>query len=117
MSKNTTELLSIEEWTENLIRTLIMENIKLLAEEEKRLGAHYKGHLFTSFLASFVGALLYKTVEGKAKSSKAFVTMQGLVEDAVAAGFSGAVTQATGKSAEYYCQVKVVPEPSSKEVC
>ncbi len=106
-----------DEWTQIFIRTVVIENIKLLSDEEKRLGPQYRGHLFSSFLASYVGALAYTPLNStKSVTSKSFLMIKSIVEEAVSAGFTGAVAQALTDKLEFYCQVKTVPEPQSKKV-
>lgn len=110
---------------EDLAQQLVCETFKLLDILEKQSGA---GQLPSKFLACFIGALVFRQLSAKLPSSmgqeekykiacKNFTNVKSAAQDAVAAGFSGAMSSYSGMSVEYYCQVKAVPEAANKEPC
>lgn len=112
-----TKVQTLEEWTLAFVKASVLEIVKVIAEEERNLGPKYAGHLFSSFLASYIGALVYKPLsEGHTSNSIYFTRVKSLIQEAVSAGFTGAVEQGTGNRTDYYCQVKVVPQPQTDKV-
>lgn len=83
------------------------------------------------FLGCLVATLIAKSVEEKlttgakgvysTKEQRVEEAMQrlraikGTMQEAVSAGFSGGMSAFAGKDIEYYCQIKEVPMPLSKE--
>lgn len=84
--------------------------------------------LSMTFLASFIGSIVYAVLKEKPVKSKDmkdaldftannFLELKIGMQNAMAAGFQGAMQEYSGKSVEYYCQVKTVPEPVNKQPC
>ena len=48
---------------------------------------------------------------------EAFVSYKAGIQEAVAAAFTAAMSNFSGKELEYYCLIKPVPEPPTKQVC
>lgn len=56
-----------------------------------------------------------KSVEELHKLTQdSFATMKFSIQEAVALGFTDAMSSYAGKHLEYFCQVKTVPEPTGK---
>lgn len=110
--------------SDQLAATLVTETYKLIDAQ----GA-ISSKIAIMFLARFVGTLLYRSLAApspdscKTKEAKSNFTLQNFakvkaaVQEAIAAGFSGAMHTYVGEPMEYYCQVKPVGPPVNKEPC
>lgn len=83
--------------------------------------------LHVNFIARFIGAYVYQALMQKPEkpcskddllkfTRENFKASKQAIQDAVSAAFTGAMNTFSGKTVEYYCQVKVVPEVKGK-VC
>lgn len=64
-------------------------------------------------LASATGKK-YSTDEKAAKALlEDYSMIKGRIQEVIGAGMSSAIQTFTGKGIEYYCQIKIIPEPSS----
>ena len=128
-TKKKDEDLTNEEWKEKFAKHLLAVTFKCIEEEEKARGVEFADGLAVSFVAGFTGALIYHILNRqhpdntKVKKelynfvSTNYSDIKLKVENAVAAGFTGALSSYSGKQVEYYCQVKVVPEPANTLAC
>jgi len=113
------------QWADEFSQMLVDETFKLLDAQTKNGKAATK-EVASIFVARFTGVLLYRTLtdsndikdknELYLHTSKNFSDLKSKLQDAVAAGFSGAMSKFTKKHVEYYCQVKPVPEPINKKM-
>lgn len=123
--------MSLTEWKEAFSQHLIDVIFKCLLEEEKERGVAFSQGVAISFLSRFIGGLVYNTLDHSTRSiqkldltgkeqfdytSKQYTEIKLSVENAVAAGFQGAMTTYSKMPIDFYCQVKTVPEPESKVV-
>lgn len=80
------------------------------------------------FLAAFIGSFVYSNLgqtfpvnlteeEKLDMATKRFQIAKEEVQNAVAEGFRGAMYSFSGRDAEYYCQVKLMPPVANKEPC
>lgn len=101
----------------------IFRAVELQDENQER-----QKQLLVTFLASFIGAVLYDTLAYKPKditdkndlyeyTSANYNALKVSVQDAVAAGFQGAMQTFSNKQVEYYCLVKTFGEPVNKQPC
>lgn len=113
--------IKFEEQAEIFSQYMVEEMCKLL----KAHAPDKFGVMMSAFLATFVGNMVYKKLQEKPETAMSkedlfkftkdnFIGVRMQVQEAVAAGVSGAMTTYSGKHVEYYCQVKPVPEPISK---
>lgn len=103
---------------------LVNENFKLLDSQTKsRGGGKAAKFVAMTFLARFIGIFIYRVLTDKKEGTKEeackyaidnLADAKSKLQDAVAAGFQGAMTTFAGKQIEYYCQVKIVPPVISK---
>lgn len=119
----TDKILTLDEWTQEFSEPVVAEVLLVLETEEDRMDC--RGELVRAFLASFVGAVIYRalisaTDEVTDKRQRLSVAMNEYalvkenIQDAVAAGFSGAMSTLSKKEVEYYCQVKPLPEAANE---
>lgn len=123
--KSNTQYISIDDWISAYSKTMALELIGLIDGQRKEKGDLVGKALTLQFLAAFTAASVVRSLgnqrEGTSAeqfeaASKGFLEHKVSVQDAVAAGFSGAMREYSGKSVDYYCQIKVVPEVVSKSV-
>lgn len=113
-----------------LSKHMVSEVIRFIEKKREDKGDDkFASDLSIQFLASYVGALVYSVLKEPPPDLKAdkdkmlehytrsFLEIKMRIQDAVSAGVAGALTTATGKSIEYYTQIKVVPEPVNKQPC
>lgn len=109
---------------------LIEDVFLTILKEEKKNPVFKKDELILHFLTAAVGSLVYTRLMEKPKGKKAkseeevyeftrdnFNRVKQDIQEAVGLAFSGSTTVFSGKTTEYYCQVKIVPEPVSKLPC
>lgn len=128
MTKKKDDDLTQEEWQEKFSTHLLKVVFKCIADEEKNRGEEFADNLGTAFIAGFVGSLVHHVLArrppvGTSKQktyeyvAAQYADIKSNIEGAVAAGFSGSLSKYSGKEVEYYCQVKIVPEPINKLAC
>ena len=101
--------------------------LEILAAQRKKLTDEQCRQIYTHFLGKVVSGIVFQAVadvpEEIEKASKqeqyewahgSYTDAKTRIQDAVAAGFQGAMEIYSGVHTEYYCQVKVVPEPTNK---
>lgn len=105
---------------------LVKENFRVLDLQKVKYGKTLSDRMTTHFIACFVGAAIHKvlqdcpenikTVEGRFKHvKKNFGAIKLSVQESIAAAFSAAMGEFTGKNIEYYCRITVVGEPANKK--
>lgn len=110
-----------EQWGDELAKILALESFKLINAQEKIYGPAFVETVQMSLIASFVCALVITSLNEqnpgvsnaqmeKIVESK-FLNTKGLIANAVAAGFQGAMQTFTGRPCEYYCNVGAASEP------
>lgn len=113
------------EWVNQFSKDLVVD---VLTKVKGEGDLEFQKILLVNFLASFIGALVYKTLRERPARIKTNKEMYEYaksnfneakidVQDAVAAGFQGAMEIYTGHLVEYYCQVKTVPPAKNNQVC
>lgn len=116
-----------EIWSYELSKKLVNA---VLSSIELNIGPNkkYTTEMSIHFLAAFVGALVHMALsdrgsgEIKGKELEKYVIdnfahVKHRVQEAVAAGFTGAMNEHSKEEIEYYCQVKVVPPVVNNKVC
>ena len=113
------------DWASDLANTISKETFNLLDAAGYPKGPTMNRHVKINFLAKFLGILVSEALHDVPKEIKnaedrsAFVSgnfteLRDYVQQAVAAGFEAAVADYTNKQADFYCQIKRCPEPTSK---
>lgn len=126
--KSSKDLPTLTDWCEGFAHKAALDLYQLFEEERNKVGADNYKHLTATFLAGFISALVFRSLaympEGiKSDKDKCNYAMESFgdlkvrVQEAVAAGFAGGMRTWSGKDVDYFCQVKVVPEPINKEMC
>jgi len=124
MSSNT-KVLTTQELVSSLAKTLALEMSKLIDNQAEHRGGDAAFHLSTQLLAAFVAARACNSLKVPGNltppqqfevACASFQTFKVACQEAVAAGFTAAMSEFSGQHVEYYCQIKVVPEPLSKLV-
>ncbi len=105
---------------------LVTKTGEYLHAIDEKHGAEVAKIVALNFIASFIGSILHKTLATKmdgmldARDQHDFVQanyadMKKQVQEAVGAGFTGAMKVFTGKDLDYYCQVKPVGDAVNKQ--
>jgi hypothetical protein len=120
-------LISLDEYREAVAKHLLEKIFKLLLTEEQKYGNVFVLKVVDKLVTGIIGGMLYRELtmtppllekeEQYEFTKAAFSKYKSGVQEAVALAFQGAMTQWSGKSVEYYCQVKPVPEPTNKYEC
>jgi len=105
---------------------LVSETFKLIEGQSK--SSLVAERLSVVFLAKFIGVLMYKNLTTETpydvqndtdKIAKFTITrfgkFKGIVQEAIAAAFSGAMQSYSGQDIEYYCQVRPIGQAVNKE--
>lgn len=113
---------TLEESVEILAKALALEMSKLIDGH----GGPTVNSIFASqFIAAFVAARACRSLSVDPQvpehkrydaSSKAFLGYLNQTSEAVSAGFTAAMSQFSGQTVEYYCQIKLVPEVASSSI-
>lgn len=122
------KLIALEEAVAILSKHVTDQIFKQVEAQKDKIGRHAADTVYMSILASLLGTLVYTTITedvgGKLTKKeveqilqKNYGHLKSGVEDAVAAGFSSAMSKYTGKDCEYYCQIKPIPAPVSTKPC
>lgn len=109
--------------------TLLAEEVYFRLEDElDKIGPDNYRHLAATFIAGLTSALVYRSltkIPGNLKTKQAkfdwaqdsFLDMKTRIQEAVASGFTGGMKAWSGKDLDYYCTIKVTPEPKNTEPC
>jgi hypothetical protein len=110
-------LTQIEHWVAETAATLARQALSKIEDQEKIVGPSYKKALTAQFLSAYVAGLVSEALnDGKGNEEKVmrnFAEAKDLVQLAAAGGFEAALGAYTGEFCEYYCTIKMVPEPLS----
>lgn len=118
---------SFQQWAEDFSVLLTNETFKLIDSKNKSNGPEAGRYVATTYLARFVGTLLFRTLTERNQLNttkeeqedfvmKNAAELKTAIQEAVSMGFQSAMTQFSGRQIEYYCQIKPVPEPVSNKV-
>lgn len=128
MSKDDFSILSSDKYIEQIAVAFVNEALDFLNKQETRWGDTISDRIAMDFLAGFVTAVLYAKLtktfpEGTSKeeiykiSQKRYLELKTEIQNSVAVGVQSAMYNYSGVFNEYYCQVKLVPEPANKKLC
>lgn len=119
----------LDKWKDEFSQHLIEVIFKSLLMEEQDRGVAFSQEVAITFLARYVGGIIYNALEHKPSgfkdltgkeqfdyTSEQYASLKHQVENAVAAGFQGAMTTYSKMPVDFYCTVKAVEEPNSKLV-
>lgn len=124
--KDTEDQGALESWCEGIATKAALDIYYLFEEQSEDVGVENHRTMMITFLAGFISAVIYRSLavipadltNKKAKEAyveASFADMKGQIMEAVAAGFTGGVKSWSGQTVDYYCQVKVTPEPTNKD--
>lgn len=112
---------------ELLSKKMAEEIFVSLEAKEEELGLEGVKKLTSTIIAMISGALVLKALKSEPpglskqqlfeKSKTNFLNIKVQLQDALALGFSAALSSYSGQQCEYYCQVKVVPPPVNTKPC
>lgn len=125
MSNNHTEW--VRTFSGKAAEKLVINVFSHIERSSKDAGYDIRKNISITFLAYFIGSLVYKTLIEKPKDIKDAVEMQKYVSDnfasiklgiqeAISHGFEAAVHNFTKKDLEYYCVIKPTPEMKNKSI-
>lgn len=115
-----------QKWADNYCQEIVNATFRLFAAQARnRGGGNTARFLAMLFLAKFVGSIVLSVLNEKPSTTseeenykhsvKTFSDIKLKIQEAVAAGFTGAMTVFTGHQVEYYSQIKTVPEAANKK--
>lgn len=125
--KNAKKTIDKQEAVDRITRHIVKEVFKLIDSQKDNLGVDGVQAVIYGVLASFTTTVAYsslayqpsETTSDKEKyniTSSNFLNCKIAVQEAIAAAFSGAMHDFTGKEIEYFCNISVVQETKSKKV-
>lgn len=118
-----------EDWIIQCSKHLVEENFKWLDKQVSIKGAEAVDTLLINFIACLIGATLHKTLTSLPKELEndtqkahdylcdAFLDVKIRLQDAVAMGFTGALSEFSRKKVDYYCTVKPMGPVANKLPC
>lgn len=117
---------SLQEYIDEYVLALTDAITDGLNEQVHLIGSDHARILAMTIVTSLVAAILYKELRVKADGATSrakeqavidhFSQTKDLMQEAVAAGFALSMSKFSGKSVDYYCQVKPVPVSPSKSM-
>lgn len=123
------DIKDLDKWKDEFSQHLIEVIFKSLLMEEQERGVVFSQDIAVTFLARYIGGLIYNALEHKPTGfsgltgkeqfdyiSEQYADLKRRVEDAVAAGFQGAMSTYSKMPVDFYCKIKAVEEPASKLV-
>lgn len=125
------ERVELEAWISNYCRKTIAELLSSVAMKAKEKPIDLSQDLHIHLISTLIGVTLYshlrdssiavKKMSKESEKQKAMIQsytlLKGRIQEAVASAFMGAMTTFSGKSADYYCLIKPVPDAANKEPC
>ncbi len=125
--KSSTEVVTLDDYITAFSKTMALELIKLVDDQGKQRGEEVRRRIVLEFLAGFVSGAVCRVLEPSVQEgatneqryaavSESFSSHKRLMQEAIAAGFTASMSQFSGRSVEYYCQIKIVPEIVNKSI-
>lgn len=126
-TKQSKELATLNEWCEKFTTDLATEVYYALEDQADFVGEAAHMNMLAQFLSGYIAAICYRTLtrmpeavvdkEEQYKYAKGkFQDIKSMICNAVSAGVTGGVKTWSGKDVDYYCLLKVVPEPVNREM-
>lgn len=127
-SKKSKELATLNEWCEKFTTDLATDVYYALEDQASFVGEAAYTTMVAQFLSGYIAAICYRSLinmpedivdkEEQYKYAKnSFQNIKAMICQAVSAGVTGGVKTWSGKDVDYYCLLKVTPEPVNKEMC
>lgn len=122
-----TREIDFTDWAHGLSEAMVNEAMKTL-ESETDVSSEAIKEVSKVFLSKFIGVILFKTLHEAANEKpeskntqyqhtmNKYAEMKIRIQDAVAAGFQGAMSTFAKKDVDYYCVVKALAEPPTNLV-
>lgn len=117
-------IITLDNWTNDLAK----ENIKLIKLFSKAKTSSKARKFLTLFIRQYIELITLEALNelpsGEAPSKqevyeyvhKNFLEIKNMIQNDVAIGFSNATSKFANKIVDYYCVLKLTPEPLSKGV-
>lgn len=120
-------IITLKSLAEDMANLLTIENFKIIDGKMSAYTSREARYVAATLISRFIGALVYRTLSEPqtlnktSKEHEDFVMkntaeLKTQIQNAVSAGFQNAMTAFSGENIEYYCQIKVVPESTSKAI-
>lgn len=111
-----------------LSKHVTSEVFRIVESQREKIGKNACDITYMSVLASIVGTVVLNTIteqfDKKVSNTevekilhKNYNNLKMAVQDSIATGFTEAMTKYSGKTCEYYCQIKPLPPPVNKQPC
>lgn len=118
---------SYQAWMEEIADMMVVESLKIIDSKTKKDGDEAFRQVSAKFIERLIASLMYKTLTEESKlklPSKALEDlhiknandMKLALQDSVSQGFQYAMTAYSGRTMEYYCQIKLVPQQLSTKI-
>ena len=111
---------SIDDYSVQLVKTILSETVELLDKEDRKLGRDFFDVTLINLLTSLVATIVYrhlptsetlKKLSDKDKQAHYFAHKVE-IQAAIALGFQTAIKTFNGVDADYFCTVAPVPDPA-----
>ena len=120
--------MTAQEFTDEFSKQLTIVATELTKQVEEEFGMRTADNATASFLATFIGVMVKRRLNRpnplKLPAEKQcnlvmsdYNDFKIKIQNSIALGFQDAMSQWSGKSVEFYCQIKPVPEPINKQAC
>lgn len=117
----------LKSYIEEFASMMAVESYKLIKLESKNNKNKVDRDISTKFLKHFIKKIVFDSLTeltNKNMSSKeaytvtkaSFLDIKVKIQEEVARGFEEAFLHYTGQQIDYYCDVRVIPEPINKEM-
>lgn len=115
-------------WAKELTLHMTTEVLKLIQHEESNFGTEFGDTVRLSFLSSFIASIVFEVLNSKVEGARdkahadavikgQYADFKDALQNAMAAGFQGAVQTHTGKTAEFLVQIIPVSAPINSIPC
>lgn len=121
-AKSSKKIIGIDEFAEQFAVTMCSELSTLLDNEVDHLGLDVRDAVVYKFVEAFLGSHLLKTMlrqsnqESVEEAQSAFSSVKLNMSCAIGDAFSGALSAWSGRRAEYYCKISLMPPMLSDKV-
>lgn len=113
-------LIGMDRWVAETAATFARGMLSKINDQEKLIGPEYRKALTAQFLSAYIAGTvseaLYEAGKNEERVMREFSEAKQLTQLAVAGGFEAALGEYSGEFVEYYCTIKVVPEPLTETV-
>jgi hypothetical protein len=119
---------SMEEWIKNTSYSLVQQNFEIIKEFSKNHDILIFNKLLTVFMGHFIELVITNTLSSTDPDllsnhdqyeyvSKNFKELKTMMQLQIAESFSKSMNEFSDIDCDYYCEIKLIPEPINKIEC